>query len=95
VACAISSSTGKNSRLILQSKRFNQHPQQEASFILEGRAEYAAENGTTPDWEEVNHGDMINIPPGAIHGFRNESGRDAKFSVCWKIAKKHGQRFPT
>ena len=29
-------------------------------------------------WKEVNPGDMVNIAPDAIHGFRNESYRDVK-----------------
>jgi quercetin dioxygenase-like cupin family protein len=56
----------------------HQHPQQEAFFILEGRAEFAVENGTALVWKEVNPGDVINIPPDAVHGFQNESDRDVR-----------------
>src|ERR1700730_2032803 len=56
----------------------HQHPLQEAFFILEGQAEFALENGAGLAWKEVNPGDMVNIPPDAIHGFRNESDRDVK-----------------
>ena len=56
----------------------HQHPQQEAFFILEGRAQFAVENGAPLAWKEVNPGDMVNIPPDAIHGFRNESDREVK-----------------
>ena len=59
----------------------HQHPQQEAFFILEGQAEFAVENGAGLAWKEVNPGDMVNIPPDAIHGFRNESDRDVKLLV--------------
>ena len=55
-----------------------QHPEQEAFFILEGQAEFAVENGAGLAWKEVNPGDMVNIPPDAIHGFRNGSDRDVK-----------------
>jgi quercetin dioxygenase-like cupin family protein len=56
----------------------HQHPQQEAFFILEGQAEFALENGAGLAWKEVIPGDMVNIPPDALHGFRNESNRDVK-----------------
>jgi quercetin dioxygenase-like cupin family protein len=56
----------------------HQHPQQEAFFILEGQAEFALENGAGLAWKEVNPGQMVNIPPDAIHGFRNASDRDVK-----------------
>ena len=56
----------------------HQHPQQEAFFILEGQAEFAVENGDGLARKEVNPGDVVNIPPDAIHGFRNESDRDVK-----------------
>jgi quercetin dioxygenase-like cupin family protein len=51
----------------------HQHPQQEAFFILEGRAEFAVENGAGLVWREVNPGEMVNIPP-----FRNEGAREVK-----------------
>jgi quercetin dioxygenase-like cupin family protein len=50
----------------------HQHPQQEAFFILEGQAEFAVENGAGLTWKKVNPGDVVNIPPDAIHGFRKE-----------------------
>jgi quercetin dioxygenase-like cupin family protein len=56
----------------------HQHPQQEAFFILEGQAEFAVENSAGLAWRKVNPGEMINIPPDVIHGFRNESDRDVK-----------------
>jgi quercetin dioxygenase-like cupin family protein len=56
----------------------HQHPQQEAFFILEGQAEFAVENGAGLAWKKVNPGDVVNIPPDAIHGFRNEGDRNVK-----------------
>jgi quercetin dioxygenase-like cupin family protein len=56
----------------------HQHPQQEAFFILEGQAEFAVENGAGLTWRKVNPGDVINVPPDAIHGFRNEGDRNVK-----------------
>jgi len=54
----------------------HQHPQQEAFFILEGQAEFAVENGAGLAWKEVNPGDVVNIPPDAIHSdLRHYVGR--------------------
>jgi quercetin dioxygenase-like cupin family protein len=56
----------------------HQHPQQEAFFIIEGRPEFAVENGSGLGWKEAHPGDLVNIPPDVMHGFRNGSGRDVK-----------------
>ena len=55
----------------------HQHPQQEAFFILEGEAEFAVESSGLA-WKKVLPGDMVNIPPDAMHGFRNESDGEVK-----------------
>jgi quercetin dioxygenase-like cupin family protein len=55
----------------------HQHPEQEAFFILEGEPDFALENGSL-SWTQVHPGELVNIPPDAIHGFRNASDRDVK-----------------
>ncbi len=56
----------------------HQHPQQEAFFILEGQPEFAVAISAELPWKEVNPGDMVNIPPDTMHGFRNAGDRDVK-----------------
>jgi quercetin dioxygenase-like cupin family protein len=56
----------------------HQHLEQEAFFVLEGQPEFAVENGAGLVWKEINPGELVNIPPDAMHGFRNGSGRDVK-----------------
>jgi quercetin dioxygenase-like cupin family protein len=55
----------------------HQHPEQEAFFILEGQPEFAVESGRL-EWTQIHPGEMVNIPPDAMHGFRNVSDRDVK-----------------
>lgn len=55
----------------------HQHPEQEAFFILDGEPEFAVESGGL-GWTKTHAGEMINIPPDAMHGFRNAGDRDAK-----------------
>jgi quercetin dioxygenase-like cupin family protein len=55
----------------------HQHPEQEAFFILDGEPEFAVENDGL-DWTRAHAGEMVNIPPDAIHGFRNTSDADVK-----------------
>jgi quercetin dioxygenase-like cupin family protein len=57
---------------------FHQHPQQEAFFVVEGQPEFAVENGAGLVWKKLGPGDMLNVPPDAMHGFRNESGQAVK-----------------
>jgi len=55
----------------------HQHPEQEAFFILEGEPEFAVESGGL-NWTHIHQGEMINIPPDAMHGFRNAGDRNVK-----------------
>jgi quercetin dioxygenase-like cupin family protein len=55
----------------------HQHPEQEAFFILDGEPEFAVENGGLA-WTEIHPGKMVNIPPNAMHGFRNASQREVR-----------------
>lgn len=57
------------------------HPEQEAFFVLEGEPEFAVGNrsiAAAPVFERANPGDMINVPPSELHGFRNTSNREAR-----------------
>jgi mannose-6-phosphate isomerase-like protein (cupin superfamily) len=45
----------------------------ESFFILEGFVRIHDGRG----WVETGPGDFIHVPPGGIHGFRNESGEPA------------------
>ena len=45
----------------------------ESFFILSGRVRI--HDGT--HWRETGPGDFLHVPPGGIHGFRNESGEPA------------------
>jgi quercetin dioxygenase-like cupin family protein len=55
----------------------HQHPEQEAFFILDGEPEFAVESGGLV-WMKIHSGEMVNIPPDAMHGFRNAGDRDVK-----------------
>jgi len=59
----------------------HQHPDQEAFFVLEGNPEFALENDGSTKWCVAAPGDMINIPPDALHGFRNTSDRDVRVII--------------
>ena len=56
----------------------HQHPEQEAFFILEGTPEFAVEHSGELAWRTANPGDMVNIPPDTMHGFRNGSDRQVR-----------------
>jgi hypothetical protein len=43
-------------------------------FLLEGRPEFALWEGAELAWKTAAPGDMVKIPVGTVHGFRNESG---------------------
>lgn len=49
----------------------------EAFFILSGTVRIYDGNG----WVDANVGDFIHVPPGGIHGFRNESGAPAEMLI--------------
>ena len=56
----------------------HQHVEQEAFFVLEGTAEFAALADGTLQWSPVKAGQMINIPSDSVHGFRNVSDRNVQ-----------------
>jgi quercetin dioxygenase-like cupin family protein len=59
----------------------HQHPDQEAFFVLEGQPEFAVADGAGLAWRSAQPGDMVNIPPDALHGFRNASGSAVKVLI--------------
>lgn len=56
----------------------HQHIEQEAFFVLEGTAEFAALVDGSLQWTPVSKGSMVNIPSDSVHGFRNASDSDVK-----------------
>jgi quercetin dioxygenase-like cupin family protein len=59
----------------------HRHPDQEAFFVLEGQPEFAMEEGGGLAWNAARPGDMINITPDALHGFRNQSNGNVKVLI--------------
>jgi len=49
----------------------HQHPDQEAFYVLDGSPEFAFETLLGLNWKRAEPGEMINIPPHTLHGFRN------------------------
>jgi quercetin dioxygenase-like cupin family protein len=60
----------------------HRHPDQEAFLILEGAPEFASEqpDGRT-EWCFAVPGEMINIPPMSLHGFRNPTTTDVRVII--------------
>lgn len=56
----------------------HQHVEQEAFFVLEGTAEFAAMQNGLLHWTPVHAGTMVNIPSDSVHGFRNASETDVR-----------------
>ena len=59
----------------------HQHPEQEAFFVLDGQPEFAVSGPGDLAWRVAGPGDMVNIPPHALHGFRNHSDRVVKVLI--------------
>ena len=59
----------------------HQHPDQEAFFVVEGEPEFAVADAAGFAWRSARPGDMVNIPPDALHGFRNTSDRAVKVLI--------------
>jgi mannose-6-phosphate isomerase-like protein (cupin superfamily) len=51
----------------------------ESFFILDGHVRI--HDGT--DWRETGPGDFAHVPPGGVHGFRNESGEVASMLLMF------------
>jgi quercetin dioxygenase-like cupin family protein len=59
----------------------HRHPDQEAFFVLEGAPEFASEGPSGPEWCFAIPGDMINVPPMSLHGFRNPTTSDVRVLI--------------
>lgn len=59
----------------------HRHPDQEAFFVLEGAPEFAVESPSGLEWSFAAPGEMINIPPMKLHGFRNPSSYNAQVLI--------------
>jgi len=57
------------------------HPDQEAFLVLEGAPEFALETPSGLDWCFAVPGEMINVPPRKVHGFRNPTTSDARVLI--------------
>jgi mannose-6-phosphate isomerase-like protein (cupin superfamily) len=51
----------------------------EAFFVLAGNPQLYDGNG----WHHAGPGDFLHVPPGGLHGFRNESGRPASLLILF------------
>jgi quercetin dioxygenase-like cupin family protein len=54
------------------------HVEQEAFFVLEGHPEFAYVAEGVVHWKRLSPGEMFNIPPHAVHAFRNPSDSPAR-----------------
>jgi hypothetical protein len=59
----------------------HRHPDQEAFFVLEGAPEFAIESPSGFDWCFAVPGEMVNIPPMKLHGFRNPTTSDVRVLI--------------
>ena len=57
------------------------HPDQEAFLVLDGAPEFATETPSGLEWCFAVPGEMINIRPGKMHGFRNPTTSDVRVLI--------------
>jgi quercetin dioxygenase-like cupin family protein len=57
------------------------HPDHEAFFVLEGAPEFASEHPQGLEWCFATPGEMVNIQPMALHGFRNPTDSDVRVLI--------------
>jgi len=60
----------------------HRHPDQEAFFILEGAPEFALESPHGFEWCFSVPGELVNIPPMTLHGFRNPTTSDVRALIA-------------
>ena len=53
------------------------HHDREAFFLLEGTQQVLTPGDHGLEWDEVHAGDYVDVPPGALHAFRNVFGQPA------------------
>jgi quercetin dioxygenase-like cupin family protein len=59
----------------------HRHPDQEAFLVLDGAPEFALETPSGIDWCFAVPGEMVNIPPMKLHGFRNPTTSDVRVLI--------------
>jgi quercetin dioxygenase-like cupin family protein len=59
----------------------HRHPDQEAFLVLEGAPEFALETPSGLEWCFAVPGEMINVPPMTLHGFRNPTTSDVRVLI--------------
>jgi|GEM_PF-1322514 len=59
----------------------HRHPDQEAFLVLEGAPEFASESPSGLEWCFAVPGEMINVPPMTLHGFRNPTTSDVRVLI--------------
>ncbi|MBS1823411.1 MAG: cupin domain-containing protein [Acidobacteria bacterium] len=59
----------------------HRHPGHEAFFILEGAPEFASAQPNGLEWCFFTPGEMVDIPPMAVHGFRNPTRSDVRMLI--------------
>ncbi len=59
----------------------HQHPYQESFYVLEGDPEFALEVNGRLQWQSAVPGQLVNIPPDAMHGFRNPGTSDVRVLI--------------
>jgi len=51
----------------------------EAFFVIDGTPQLYDGSG----WRDAGPGDFLHVPPGGLHGFRNESGRTVSMLILF------------
>jgi quercetin dioxygenase-like cupin family protein len=60
-------------------------------FVLSGTVKLFEGNA----WVDAHPGDFFNVPPGGIHGFRNESGEPASMLLMFTPGAPREEYFET
>ncbi|HTH53180.1 MAG TPA: cupin domain-containing protein [Edaphobacter sp.] len=63
----------------------HRHPDQEAFLVLEGAPEFALESTSGLEWGFSVPGEMVNVPPMTLHGFRNPTTSDARVLITCTV----------
>jgi quercetin dioxygenase-like cupin family protein len=63
----------------------------ESFYVLDG--EIRIHNGI--EWVGARSGDFLHVPPGGVHGFRNESGEEASMLLLFTPGAPREEYFET
>lgn len=63
----------------------------ESFYVISGTVKIY--NGT--DWVDTTSGDFVHVPPGGVHGFRNESGEPASMLLLFTPGAPREEYFET